>query len=475
MEDARALADAARREAQALSDQQAQTRLQHRQLAAGGGAITLEAVHEARAHRDAGWRRLRAHLLGDTILDDPSREAGAFERAIADADALADRRYVSAADSGRLSALEDTIALLALQAEQARSRGAAAEAAEAGAVASWSARLAGAGLPDHSPAELRAWRERRVQALSLAAAADEAAASARAEAERLTAARAMLRAASGDDRTGADALAPALAYAERRLALGQAQAQAQSDARKALAATEAQLAALAGRISAAERARDERRAAWAAAIAEAGVQLAPEGAEPRLDLYERLRGLGSTIDDLEHRVDAMASDKARFDARVLALAAELGEDADERAPEAWVDALLARLERAKRSAQARDALTADAKRHADEVRAAEAALAAAEASLAPAMTAAGVVDRAALAAAVEASRHRRGLAADLAAVEREIGTHGELDELIAACAAQDPEALARACDQWDGELHGCSPRSRLKPTGSAPHARRSRR
>jgi uncharacterized protein YhaN len=448
-----------KRTAAAAEEELDRLRLEAASLSGSGQAVSVEQVAQARAARDGTWRELRLHIAGTGILADVVGESARFETLIHTADTLVDLRFLSAEASGRLSEMNDRAAILELQADQAQDRQRSAEKSAAEARRTWAERLAVLGLPDLSPSGMRTWRELRDTALAHAEAAQNAIDAARAESDRLEAAKATLRAALPDSGAHPDEfggrLSVLLERAERRLEEGEKQAEAFRSLKQRAKAAEETLGDVKRRLGAQERARDAWRAAWVKALAEAGINLPVETAAARLELYERLRAVIEAVGDLQRRVTSIDDDKSRFDAHVATIAAQVGELMDGRTVEQVIDQLRARLTQARSEAQRHATLSEEASRYSDVIRAAEAERDAADVGLAAVMALTGTTGRAGVAAAVEASRHQRTIRDELAGLEREIIRQGDglpLLELVGACEADDPDATLQRAETLEREL-----------------------
>jgi hypothetical protein len=135
-----------------------------------------------------------------------------------------------------------------------------------------------------------------------------------------------------------------------------------------------------------------------------------------------------------------------------------------------------RLAAARSAATLNGSLDDEDKRRHGEFQEAQAKLKATEEALAPLLAETGSADRVALGAAIERSRAKRGLADEIAATERailEAGDGLELDELLAAVGAADPDQVAAQLGRSAPGSKSLTPRStRLLPR-MAMHGRRS--
>lgn len=151
------------------------------QLLAEGKVATVDDVRRARAARDAAWAQLRAVHVDAPAHARPDPAAGApgadrappsladhYERAVAEADRIADEMAADHERAGRLHAASTTIASLQVDRDVllAELRDIAAE--DAAQDQAWQAELRAAGLPPMPPAELREWQQRLAAARAAA-------------------------------------------------------------------------------------------------------------------------------------------------------------------------------------------------------------------------------------------------------------------------------------------------------------------
>ncbi|MGA1797628.1 AAA family ATPase [Sphingomonas sp. 4RDLI-65] len=412
-------------------------------LAERSGAVSADAVDDARAMRERQWHELRDHLRGLTILPDPVGSSDAYERAVIVADAVAGRRFMLAEVSGQLANLDASDAKLRLQAEQARHRGDGAARALAEARTAWHVRLADAGLPALDPIPLRTWLADRSAALDAETLAVQARDAAALERQRRSDAGAALVAAMRGEGVST-LLTPVLARAETLRQQGEARDQAFRDDRAELRQTETSLTEQRRRLAQARGDADDAVQTWQAALADTGLTLAIEASEPHLAAFEDLRGELDAAALLDTRLNGIDVDARRFadDVAALANALDIKPDAE---PAATVAAALARLETARQTARARADLAVERDRRQAEVDAADAERAAALAIVAPIRAELGLGDADDLAGAIEASRTARRLREERDEVERSVTNQGDgyaLLDLVAAWQAQDPDGVA---------------------------------
>lgn len=417
--------------------------LERAELSERSGAVSGEAVDDARAMRERQWHELRNHLRGLSDLPDPVGSSDAYERAVIGADDLADRRFILAEVSGRLANLDANDARLRLLADQARHRGEVATRAFADAHAAWHRRLVECGLPALDPRHLRAWLDDRTAALDAEALAVQTREAAATEQARRSNARAVLVAAMPGG-TAPLLLAPLLSRAETLRREGEARDQALRDDRTELRQVETSLAEQGRRRAQAKADADGALQTWQKELADTGLTLAIEASEARLAVFDDLRGERDAVAHLDTRLNGMDVDTRRFATDVGALAETLGIEASTDIV-ATVATLLGRLEAARQTARALADLAVERDRRQREVDAAAADLAAATAIVVPIRSELGIDEQGDLAAAIEASRAVRRLREECDEVERTVTAQGDgyaLPDLIAAWQAQDPDGVA---------------------------------
>ena len=439
-------AAAAAQEADTADGELAVLALERQSVAETEGAVSAEAVQEARASRDTRWGRLRVALTGHDPLENPVAAAADFDESLQSADAIADSRFAAASASGRLAALDLRVAQLELKREQAAGRRRQAqEVGEAGAKA-WAARLKTDQLPALPPVRLRGWLKMRQEALAAHAAAADARAALEGELDRRS--RALQRlsgptpaaAATGAD----DLLGPVLERATAMLAIAEERRRRFSEARGELGAVEVQLTELARERERLEAERARGLTAWEQERSAAGLELAIDGAELRLAALDELRGVEAAAADIRRRIEAIGRDTLAFKGEVDAVADALGEASAED-PGSRLERLRERLAQARASAVARHGLLATQETLSREVRAAELERDAALATMAPILLEAGAADISDLPKALEASRTLRTRREEMTAVERRLADAGDghpLEQLCAVAVGEDPDALA---------------------------------
>lgn len=311
-----------------------------------------ERVSAARAHRDAGWRRVRAGAEGgapDLASADGRAVLDAYEEAVARADEAADERYASADAIAKVEQLraqksdvEHKLAMLAAQAaELAR--------ADAAASAAWDARWSAIGVVAGTPEAMAQWladerdlvagigRWRRDEA-KLAAAAGE-----------IDQHQAALRAAL--DAVGERSTAPEL---EDLVAHGTAVVQAAHQDAQTRRALEAELTAAEREVPRREAelasrrdALDSWRRSWEVVTRSVGVaaSMSTEAALVAVGGHRDLAAARREAGTLARRIAGIERDCRAYEARVAQVAAIFGIDG--RTPRRAV----AELERELRAAE----------------------------------------------------------------------------------------------------------------------------
>ena len=451
LSDARAQAEAAeaRRAEDAAALEGARTRLAD--LTGARPLPDAAAVAAARAHRDRGWALVFARLEGSPLPDAEAAYAGgtplplAFERAMAAADGVADRR---AEEFERLATAAELHGVIARhEAALAGSVQTAIERREQMEAASqaWAAAVTPSGLPPGAGlAEVRAFlsaRDKVVDAMQALQVARDAAA---ALAARQAATAAQLAAGL---QTGPDTLPRLVAAATQRV--------------KAAEGIVVQRRALTRTLVAARRAAMDadpalQRAlaalsAWEARWADVLARLrrpadeAPAVTTPVLDRLILLPAQVEAADTASGRLAEMRGQLAAFAAECAAVAARLGEEGGE--ADSVARRLAARLKAARAADAERETLARQLAAAAAHRQATAGALVQAEAALQDAIgrTGAALLADAEARVALDAERLARQ-AARTAALNRlaEDGDGRDVATLRAEAAATPPDAIAEA-------------------------------
>lgn len=388
---------------------------------------------ELLAARDAGWD---AHL---SSLDAAS--AAAFERLMRQTDAAAAARLAAAGDMADRRAAAAEFAAAEVVAAQADKTLADAETAFAVFAQEIAAAATGVGLPaDTTLADMRAWLEHRERALEAAADVATEAAAGAALHRNIDALRKALLAGLAEVDTATEVATETDFVAMMHLARDAA-----GRGRRTL---EAATAADGRRreFDTAEADVARWREAWTAAVKETWLaEVSPESAQTKLARHRDIVASISKREELDHRIDEMRKDIARFRAQILSVAERLDETpAEDFDAAALADALGQRLARAKTAAALR--LKCEADRDAAVAAADELAIKEAiqDAALGEMTAFYGVDGLTAVAAAIAAANRRDDLQKDRARLERDIQAAvedaGDLAAAEAALAELEPAA-----------------------------------
>ena len=427
--------------AQRASDQSSAAALEISQLATGS-AVSAEEIVEVRAERDRLWRPLRDHIVDGAPLPSPANAVTCFETGVTAADGRSDARYAAADASGRLALLERTRASHELAGEQAGARARSARNRYEHDLATWRRRLADAGLPELEPGRFSSWQADRDAAEAAQAELRGLASEAERSEARRDAARSALAAALGTT-DAAGSLGPVLARAEARRAALEDVSRKRLLAQAELDQVAVETAALDRRASTAEGAATVNAAAWAAALAEARLDIDVTACGAVLDLLDELREVAASEAHLRRRVEGIARDSRDHAAAVGCLADTLGMAGGKVSER--LRSMRDRLAAARTAATLHGSLDEEDRRRHREFQEAQARLKATDEALAPFLAETGAADRTALGAAIERSRARRALVEGVAATDGAIIEAGDglgLDALVAAVGATDPDQVA---------------------------------
>ncbi|WP_457105734.1 AAA family ATPase [Methylobacterium sp. P5_C11] len=345
--------------------QVAATRARLREREAGRPVATRERLDAVRATRDAAFVPLRDALAAGRAA--AIAEIAAFERALLEADRIADDR---AADAARVAAHAADLERLAAEEAEAREADAilAGLAAEiAAGEAAWREAWRPAGLVPGPPAEMAAWLAEVENLIE----AEQRLAEQRIEADRLRirieAARAPLadlRVRSGLDAAPDLEVAAALESLEARVAALASRWEAHLQTGGSLRAAEAAAERLEAALVAAESRRAAWQTEWAAAMLSLGLDgtARPEEAEGALEAWRTVPDRLAERAALLRRSAGIRRDMEGFRATAAALVGDLAPDLADATPAGAIRTLHGRLV----AAQAREARRAELDRRRDE-------------------------------------------------------------------------------------------------------------
>jgi uncharacterized protein YhaN len=354
----------ARRERDRLGREEADT-LQRLEAARHGKPVPdAVAVATARARRDHGWSLIRRNKFEGEPLEAEIAAYGSavglaatFERAVGDADDLADRRDAESVRLATIAGLEDAVANLRNGIEQAELWLAETSRTHREALDAWTSLTAGLGLSiTPEPADLQGFLAARDAVLDLRAARDVAnevvaAEAVQQDAMRLRFARLMPELESA---SLAEAIAAAQQTIERTGALRKERDRLEHELR-----TEGRLLAQAiEERNAAQAALDGWREEWHLCLEplKRPGNEPPAGVERAIELIESAHRERARAVELDHRIDGMRKNIGQFAAQVADVVAAAAPDLDRRAPEAAARELRRQLDAQREVLARRDQL-----------------------------------------------------------------------------------------------------------------------
>ncbi len=455
-------AEACRERRRAAAQELERRRAAHDRLIAGGEAVAPDQLAAARAHRDRGWRLIRRrHLDGAPVPEhdlaafaglagDP---AAAYEAAVHEADALADRRFDKAEAAARLSVLAEAVAAQQDELRRLAEDDEALERERATRHEAWRELWAVTPLAPLDPDAMLAWLTAREDTLAALERRDRAARRLDELAGREAEARTRLLAALASLGVETDSLADqplavlleAAADIERgHQTAAEARRQHEERLRQALAEAER------GRrtVEATTAAWADWQARWAAALDGLGLAAAAEPAAvaAQAEAIDAMREHAVKANELRHgRIGTIERDAAAFARDVARLTAAAAPDLAGHAPDEAVLELAHRLDEARRvrdlKAEKQQALAGlDEK-----IAACEEARGGAREAADRLREQAGAADLEQLRAAIEASNHWRAARDETARLAETLVAEGDglsLEELEAECGGADLDRLA---------------------------------
>lgn len=327
-----------------------------------GDVPTAAAVAEARARRARGWALLRRrYVAGEPVADAEIAEfassdelVAAYERSVAEADAVADAHAREAKRVERHAHLTGARAEAARQMQAALAEAEAAGAALAAIRDDWRAAWAEAGIVPLPPREMEGWLAERARIVEEGERLATLAGERDAVASLIARSRAALRAGPPAVEAGEDVPLAALLHRAEAILREAADLMA---ARERLAIQHAERAEANERAAAAlrraEAAEQAWREAWIGMLAAANLPptTSPAAAAAALDLWQEVREVGKDLAGLTYRIDAMERDKAAFTALVSRLAGAVAPDLADVEPAEAASHLQERLKQAQDAAR----------------------------------------------------------------------------------------------------------------------------
>ncbi len=454
-------------------------RARRERLAREEGAVAADELQRARQHRDRGWELIRGLHVERGRVDDAEIEAfagkggdlvHAYEEAVRQADALADRRFERAHAAAQLSEIQQHIdadeAELARVVEEVEDLRGRRDALGR----QWRRLWERTGVDPLSPEEMLAWLADRDQALGIHRQWEQArreleSLEAREEELRSTLLEA-LRAVDGVPRAPEEGLGRLLAAAQRRLR----ELEKERDRRRQLEEALEEARRTEGQHRREyEKAREALRAweeEWRRTLRGVGLSpdAAPEAVEAWIGTVDEMRGVLTEIDELANRRIALIErdlENFRRDARVLL--ERLAPDLVAQNPLDAVPRLHRRLTEAREQDAKRREIEASLAQLREELGQVQDEWHEVKAVIDGLLAAAGVEDVDSLRDLLERAERRRDLEEKLEQVLGDLEHHGEgrsVDELEAGCAGVEPDALPAEIGRLRRELEDL--RTRLR-------------
>lgn len=419
-------------------------------LMASGPVATEAAVQTARQGRDEGWRLVRRRFIeGQTVEEAPYTGgrplADCYERAVAEADALADRVKGEARRAAQYAESVKQRTLVEQRRQACEDELAAAKEELTAEQAAWTALWHDSGIAPEHPRAMLGWLAARREILGLA---DQAAAArqtaARLEQQVTTGCRSLAAALArvGEDGSGLG-FAALVARAETATQRLDQQIANRRTLEDRLAGAKEDAAVAQHRLDAASRAAADWRRRWALALSPLG--LAADSAtavvEAVLGVLDNLAALLPKAEDLSHRITTMKEDVASFAQAVTDLVTAAAPDLAGREPLDALSAMAARAQAARDADQAARELERQIEEAEASRSAAERGLTEAEENLARLCRQAGCAQPEDLEDAERRSARRQAVDHEKAALGREILEAG--DGLGLAAIAEEVRTVDR--------------------------------
>jgi uncharacterized protein YhaN len=434
--------------------------LQRSQMLRDDGAVSPQAVQEARDHRDAVWNAIREHFADGADLSDSSSVVADFSEKLEIADSLADQRYSAAEQSGRLAGLIEELERMTLSISQQDTRLQTVETRASKIKREWNKRLVVAGL-ELAPRAFLAWLERRAVALEALNEVREAQDKSAEEIRKRDETKALLAGEIGLLNPDFDLIA--------NHSLSQLIQKAQQLRNTADLIEKSRIELTAASVSATNAASraDRKRASvetnieswkelWVPAVQRCGLD--PTSSVPviraQLDLLDQARIKIDEIVNLQRRISTMESDVEAFARQVTAIADKCGVPSQQLEAGEVLNALSARLAEASTLSERKAGLDKQIDDAGQRAQAALDAQALAEARLRPLMDAAAVESYELLEPIVERSTRVRALREKIATLGDQIIALGEgmtLDALLLDSEGADSGALRSRSEELQEE------------------------
>jgi uncharacterized protein YhaN len=338
---------------------------QHLQAARQGKPVPDAAtVAAARRHRDRGWSLIRRCKFEREPLDAEIEAyasgvgiAAAFERAVSEADDLADRRDEESVRLATIAGLEQTVARHRNGIERSGQQLAEARRTHREALAAWTFLTAGFGFAiPPEPADLQSFLAARDVVLDRRAARDAAQQALAAEAARQEAMR--LRFARLMPQPECASLAEAIASAQQAIDRVNALRKERDRLEHEFRIERGLHAQFVEERNAAQAALNSWREEWQLCLAalKRPDGETPAGVERAIELIEEAHRERQRVLDLDHRINGMRANIGGFAAQVAGVVAVAASDLAGRPPEAAAQEMRRRLDAQRQVLARRDQL-----------------------------------------------------------------------------------------------------------------------
>ncbi len=426
-------------------------------LSHSGPLPTIDTVRAARQYRDHGWSLIRGVFIDREEIAEADIEAFAprsrlaerFQQAIAEADTLTDRREAEAARLARYAQLHSNRDGAAAQCARLVDELARAEQVVEALLAEWRALWQSIGLSALPPREMTTWLARRDTVLKSWEGVQAAARALRDGEDRLSRARADLRAALRQVDPSPKTEEPFSALLKEAQALVEKGRTAVYERKLLDEKRESQRAIVEReqcRLDALGSRRDEWTGAWQAALAPIGLPAAarPAAAVAALEIWDAIKRDTAELAKIERRIGEIEAEAAAFARSVTGMIGRVLPGFGAGDPLAAAEQAFEHLQTARGDVRKK----LDLEERLGEAKAA-AGLARTQANeargeLAALRTLAGCDSDDELAAAIDRARRKEALAQTAAALKSAIVKDADglsLHEAVAEAEGLDPDAL----------------------------------
>lgn len=452
-----------RRDAETAERELAEQQLDREQIIRDDRAVPPELLSQARSRRDLGWKIIRRRYIEQQAIDPGMLDD--FERAVQDADDLADRRFEGAKAAARLAGIDRKIERLKQRRVGLSTQQAELLDEQRALQQEWAALWRPVGIEPSTPAEMLLWLEHRDAALARAKETDQFETKTVRLADEEAAVKESLLAAMSSLHADREVLSPKpLALLLEEADILERRLRDSAAHRKSLAGQiqKAQEALKLGEreIEEARKAVEQWRQRFETAVRAAGLDPAMPVEEIRtgLDVIEEIGSLEKKIYDTQtERIDTMNRDIEQFRKRVAAVidavAPELGEiDASKAVVE-----LNRRLKVENDQQTSKSMLTKELARRQKQLHREQEKRDEALARVKPLLEEAQVTDWPALKTVITQVERWRSLQTELSETLktlRQIGDGKSPEELERECESADPDHLKAELDTLSQELSG---------------------